>query len=165
LNIAQYGNAQHVEKMMGTFRTVSRVEDLAGTDAISVMSELDESVVVSDHRFEQRCEQKLYESRGVSCYQSFVDCLYFSTVYRYFYSPFNRSKASQDNKSVIAPNPAKFTCACGDDSVLEKSLPRAIYEGIDENIAVTKWRGEGMDLGIAVEGLIRASGCSVNAKE
>jgi hypothetical protein len=66
---------------------------------------------------------------------------------------------------VIAANSAKFICACCDDSVLEKSLPWAIYDGIDENIAVTKWRGERMDLGMAVEGLIRASGCSVNAKE
>jgi hypothetical protein len=52
LNIAQYGTAQHVEKLVGTFRTVSRVEDFTGADAISVMGELDESVVVSDHEFE-----------------------------------------------------------------------------------------------------------------
>jgi hypothetical protein len=77
LNIAQYGTAQHVEKMVGTFRTVNRVEDLAGADAISVMGELDESVVLSDHRFEQRCKQKLYESRGVSCYQELCRLLVF----------------------------------------------------------------------------------------
>jgi hypothetical protein len=79
----------------------------------------------------------------------FVDRLCFSTVDRYFDSPFNRSK-----DFVIAPNPAKFTCACCGDSVLEKSLPRAIYDGIDENTAVTKWQGERMDLGMAIEGLI-----------
>jgi hypothetical protein len=422
LNIAQYGTAQHVEKLVGTFRTVSRVEDFAGADAISVMGELDESVVVSDHEFEQRREQKLYESRGVSCYQDdegmwiikaklpaedggllvkvlqelgnnladsnlkdnepqedgknlsaerfsdykkdellsdqllgeellpkeerltfpqrradaltaiaesflaktagngekagfttlkgaercqlvlhvhhgragslkdggnsdakddvqldanldgrwlvpdtalrlacdaglqvveedavgnvlnigrrsriippamsralairdgccqfpgccetkfleghhikhwanggdtkldnlvtlcryhhrelhrgkfyisvkpeanklerFVDRLCFSTVDRYFDSPFNRSK-----DFVIAPNPAKFTCACCDDSVLKKSLPKPIYDGIDEKTAVTGWLGERMDLGMAVGGLISASGHSVNAKE
>lgn len=68
-NISQYGTAQHVEKLVGTFRTVSRVEDFAGSDAKSVMGELDESVVVTDDEFDQRREQKLYESRSVSCYQ------------------------------------------------------------------------------------------------
>jgi len=429
LNIAQYGTAQHVEKLVGTFRTVSRVEDFAGADAISVMGELDESVVVSDHKFEQRREQKRYESRGVSCYQDnenmwiikaklpaeeggllvklleelgnnladshlkanqppessdknsqnlsaerfseykkddlsgkkllnkalskkeqllpkeepltfpqrradalttiaesflaktadntefstlkgaercqlvlhvhhgragsirddassdakddvqldadldgrwlvpdtalrlacdaglqvveedavgnvlnigrrsriippamsralairdggcqfpgccetrfveghhikhwanggdtklenlvtlcryhhrelhrgkffisvkpesevlerFADRLCFSTVDRYFDSPFNRTE-----DFVIAPNPAKFTCACCDDSVLKKILPRAVYDGIDEKTAVTKWQGEGMDLGMAIEGLISASGYGVNGNK
>jgi len=41
---------------------------------------------------------------------------------------------------------------------LEASLPRAIYDGIDATTAVTKWLGEGMDLGLAVEGLLWASG-------
>jgi hypothetical protein len=36
-------------------------------------------------------------------------------------------------------------------------LPRAIYEGIDANTAVTKWAGERMDLGMAVEGLLSVS--------
>ena len=36
-------------------------------------------------------------------------------------------------------------------------LPRAIYEGIGPNTAVTKWAGELMDLGMAVEGLLRLS--------
>ncbi|MBL4796606.1 MAG: DUF222 domain-containing protein [Oleispira sp.] len=91
--------------------------------------------------------------------ERFVDRLCFSTVDRYFDSPFNRSK-----DFVIAPNPAKFTCACCDGSVLEKTLPRVVYDGIDENTAVTKWQGEQMDLGMAIEGLIRASGRSVNGK-
>jgi len=90
----------------------------------------------------------------------FVDRLCFSTVDRYFDSPFNRSK-----DFVIAPNPAKFTCACCDDSVLKKTLPRAVYDEIDEKTAVTKWLGERMDLGMAIEGLIRASGYNVNGKE
>jgi hypothetical protein len=59
---------------------------------------------------------------------------------------------------VIERNPVKFTCACCDDTVLQKSLPKIIYDGIDENTAVTKWLGERMDLGIAVEGLIDTSG-------
>jgi hypothetical protein len=92
--------------------------------------------------------------------ERFVDRLCFSTVDRYFDSPFNRSK-----DFVIAPNPAKFTCACCDDSVLKKTLPREIYDGIDENTAVTKWQGEGMDLGMAIESLISASGYSVNGKK
>ncbi|MEH6451103.1 MAG: DUF222 domain-containing protein [Oleispira sp.] len=92
--------------------------------------------------------------------ERFADRLCFSTVDRYFDSPFNRSK-----DFVIAPNPAKFTCACCDDSVLKKSLPKPIYDGIDEKTAVTGWLGERMDLGMAVGGLISASGHSVNAKE
>ena len=92
--------------------------------------------------------------------ERFLDRLCFSTVDRYFDSPFNHSK-----DFVIAPNPAKFTCACCDDSVLEKTLPRAIYDGIDEKTAVTKWLGEQMDLGMVIEGLIRASGYSVNGKK
>lgn len=58
---------------------------------------------------------------------------------------------------MIARNAAQFTCACCDDTVLQKSLPKAIYDGIDERTAVTKWQGERMDLGMAVEGLIGAS--------
>ena len=92
--------------------------------------------------------------------ERFADLLCFSTVDRYFDSPFNRSK-----DFVIAPNPARFTCACCDDSALKKTLPRAIYDGIDENTAVTKWQGEQMDLGMAIEGLISASGYGVNGKK
>ena len=92
--------------------------------------------------------------------ERFADRLCFSTVDRYFDSPFNRSE-----NFVIAPNPAKFTCACCDDSVLKKTLPGAVYDAIDQNTAVTKWQGEGMDLGMAIEGLIRASGGSVNGKK
>ncbi|MFT5118805.1 MAG: hypothetical protein ACI9NY_002347 [Kiritimatiellia bacterium] len=69
LDIAQYGTTQHVVKLAGAFRTVTRVEDFDGADAISVMGELDESVVVSEHELDLRREQTLYESRGVSCYQ------------------------------------------------------------------------------------------------
>jgi len=53
---------------------------------------------------------------------------------------------------VIAANPAKFTCACCDFSELEKALPNAI----NEKTAVTKWLGESMDLGMAIDGLLHA---------
>ena len=81
----------------------------------------------------------------------FVERLCFSKVDRYFDSPYNRSE-----DYVIAANPAKFTCACCDPSDLSKTLPRLIYNSIDEKTAVTKWAGEGMDLGMAVDGLLNA---------
>jgi hypothetical protein len=81
----------------------------------------------------------------------FVERLCFSKVDRYFDSPFNRSE-----DFVISANPAKFTCACCESSDLSKTLPRLIYNSIDENTAVTKWAGEGMDLGMAVDGLLSA---------
>jgi hypothetical protein len=77
----------------------------------------------------------------------FVERLCFSKVDRYFDSPFNRSE-----DFVISANPAKFTCACCDFSELEKSLP----SGIDEKTAVTKWAGESMDVGMAIDGLLSA---------
>ena len=84
----------------------------------------------------------------------FVERLCFSKVDRYFDAPFNRSK-----DFVIAANPAKFTCACCDDSALEasaleKAVPRTIFHAIDKNTAVTKWAGEAMDLGMAIDGLL-----------
>jgi hypothetical protein len=77
----------------------------------------------------------------------FVERLCFSKADRYFDAPFNRSE-----DFVIAANPAKFTCACCDFSELEKSLP----SGIDEKTAVTKWTGESMDVGMAIDGLLSA---------
>jgi hypothetical protein len=79
----------------------------------------------------------------------FVERLCFSKVDRYFDAPFNRSK-----DFVIAANPAKFTCACCESSDLSKTLPRLIYNSIDEKMAVTKWAGEGMDIGMAIDGLL-----------
>ena len=84
--------------------------------------------------------------------KSFVERLCFSKVDRYFNSPFNRTE-----DYVIAANPAKFTCAYCDSSDLSKTLPRLIYNSIDEKTAVTKWAGEGMDLGMAVDGLLNAT--------
>lgn len=86
----------------------------------------------------------------------FVERLCFSKVDRYFNTPFNRSE-----DFVIAANPAKFTCACCDNSALEaseleKAVPRTIFHAIDKNTAVTKWAGEGMDLGVAIDGLLSA---------
>lgn len=69
LDIAQYGTTEHVVKLAGAFRTVSRAEDFDGADAMSVMGELNDSVVVSEHELDLRREQTLYEARGVSCYQ------------------------------------------------------------------------------------------------
>ncbi|MBL4797044.1 MAG: DUF222 domain-containing protein [Oleispira sp.] len=77
----------------------------------------------------------------------FVERLCFSKVDRYFDSPFNRSE-----DFVIAANPAKFTCACCDPAKLEATLPHTI----DEKTAVTKWTGEGMDVGMAIDGLLSA---------
>lgn len=75
----------------------------------------------------------------------FVERLCFSKVDRYFDAPFNRSE-----DFVIAANPAKFTCACCDESKFEEALPSAI----DEKTAVTKWSGESMDIGMAIDGLL-----------
>lgn len=69
LGIAEYGTAEHVIKLVGAFRTVSRAEDFDGADAMSVIGEFNESVVVSEHELELRREQKLYDARDVSCYQ------------------------------------------------------------------------------------------------
>ena len=79
----------------------------------------------------------------------FAERLCFSKVDRYFDAPFSRTE-----DYVIAANPAKFTCACCDSSDLGKTLPRLIYNSIDEKTAVTKWTGENMDLEMAVDGLL-----------
>lgn len=74
----------------------------------------------------------------------------FSKVDRYFDAPFNRT-----DDYVIAANPAKFTCACYDG--LEQFMPKTIFHAIDKNTAVTKWAGEGMDIGMAIDGLLSAT--------
>lgn len=86
----------------------------------------------------------------------FAESLCFSKVDRYFDAPFSRSE-----NFVIAANPAKFTCACCDESVLdasvlEKALPSSIYHSIDEKTAATKWTGERMDMSMAIDGLLSA---------
>ncbi len=81
----------------------------------------------------------------------FAERLCFSTVDRYFDSPFSRSK-----DLVIAANPAKFTCACCDFSQFEKTFNEEVSEPITEKTAVTKWLGESMDLSMAVDGLLYA---------
>jgi len=89
--------------------------------------------------------------------ERFAERLCFSTVERYFDSPFSRSE-----DFVIAPNPAEFTCACCGFDELEKSLPRKIYDGITAKTAVTKWLGDKMDLEMAVDGMLAASGLGKN---
>ena len=69
LDIAQYGTAQHMEKLIGAFRTVSRIEEFDGAEAIRVMGEFDDSVIVSDQELDQKRAQLLYDSRDVCCYQ------------------------------------------------------------------------------------------------
>lgn len=88
--------------------------------------------------------------------ERFVERLCFSKVDRYFDAPFNRSEDFSNNQSVIAANPAKFTCACCDSTELGKNIPRLIYNAIDKKTAVTKWAGESMDLGMAIDGLLAA---------
>jgi len=82
----------------------------------------------------------------------FAERLCFSKVDRYFDAPFNKTK-----DFVIAANPAKFTCACCDSTELGKTIPRLIYNAIDEKTAVTKWTGESMDVGMAIDGLLAAN--------
>jgi hypothetical protein len=60
LNIAQYGTAQHVVKLVGAFRAVDRAETFAqGINGVN-----DDEV-----KQDRKVEQTLYESRGVFCYQ------------------------------------------------------------------------------------------------
>jgi hypothetical protein len=70
--------------------------------------------------------------------------------------PFNRAHNNKIDDQVIAANPAKLTCACCDSSELGKTIPRLIYNAIDEKTAVTKWAGESMGVGMAIDGLMRA---------
>ena len=81
----------------------------------------------------------------------FAERLCFSKVDRYFDAPYNRTE-----DYVIAANPAKFTCACCDPPELGKTIPRLIYDSIDKNTAITKWTGESMDVGMAIDGLLNA---------
>jgi hypothetical protein len=76
--------------------------------------------------------------------QRFAERLCFSKGDRYFDTPFNRTDG------------AKFTCACCDSTELGKTIPRTIYNAIDEKTAVTKWAGESMDIGMALDGLLNA---------
>jgi len=57
--------------------------------------------------------------------------------------------SSMDQRRML-PNPVEFSCACCGFDVLEKTLPPTI----DKNTAVTKWAGESMDLGMAIDGLL-----------
>jgi hypothetical protein len=85
------------------------------------------------------------ENKGSKEPQRFAHRLCFTEVDRY-------------HKKIIPPNPATFTCACHGFDEFDKSLPTAVYDGIYANTAVTKWCGERMDMGMAIDGLLRASG-------
>jgi len=74
----------------------------------------------------------------------FADRLCFSTV---------------DQRRML-PNPVKFSCACCGFDAFEKTLSDNGLQ-INANTAVTGWLGEGMDLGLAVQGLLWRSGREV----
>lgn len=87
----------------------------------------------------------------------FAQRLCFSKVEKYWKAPFN-----QKADTIIANNPAEFTCAhCQEyeqtedlkDS-LKQAIPKDIHQTINEKTAVTKWAGERMDLSMAIDGLL-----------
>jgi hypothetical protein len=84
--------------------------------------------------------------------------LCFSTMDDLSNSPINRFVKTGSSKHVIVANPATFTCASCDFSELEKRLADDVSEVITAQTAVTKWTGERMDLSMAVDGLLWASG-------
>ncbi len=100
--------------------------------------------------------------------QRFAERLCFSKVERYFDAPFNRASnirnINNDEESLIPANPATFTCACCDSSnqhknvadELAKIIPNAVFNSINANTAVTKWAGERLDVGMAIDGLLSA---------
>ena len=61
MDIAQYGTAQHVEKLVGTFRTVSHIADYEEST--------ENPKVIDDKKSDQKREEELHESRGLSYYQ------------------------------------------------------------------------------------------------
>ena len=100
----------------------------------------------------------------------FAERLCFSTVDQsriYKDSQMNKENWANKESVINTASSEKFRCAChadGGDNYkndeLGKALPEAIYYGIDKKTAVTKWLGERMDLGMAVDGLVRLSGRS-----
>jgi hypothetical protein len=89
----------------------------------------------------------------------FADRLCFTEVDRYHKAPFNPEYFTPEDldgeyHQIIPQNPASFTCACHGFNEFEKSLPRSVFNAIDAKTAVTKWCGERMDLGMAVDGLL-----------
>lgn len=87
----------------------------------------------------------------------FAQRLCFSKVEKYWKAPFN-----QKADTIIANNPAEFTCAhCQEyeqtedlkDS-LKQAIPKDIHQTINEKTAVTKWAGEQMDMNMTIDGLL-----------
>ena len=70
LNISQHGTTQHVDKLVGAFRKVSRCDDgLAGGLDGSLNNASDQAALLSALEEDRKREQVLYESRAVSYYQ------------------------------------------------------------------------------------------------
>ena len=87
----------------------------------------------------------------------FAQRLCFSKVEKYWKAPFN-----QKADTIIANNPAEFTCAhCQEyeqtedlkDS-LKQAIAKDIHQTINEKTAVTKWAGEQMDMSMTIDGLL-----------
>ena len=87
----------------------------------------------------------------------FAQRLCFSKVEKYWKAPFN-----QKADTIIANNPAEFTCAhCQEyeqtedlkDS-LKQAIAKDIHQTINEKTAVTKWAGERMDMSMTIDGLL-----------
>jgi hypothetical protein len=79
----------------------------------------------------------------------FAQRLCFSKVEKYWKAPFN-----QKADTIIANNPAEFTCAHCKSHELKDAIPEEIYKTINEKTAVTKWAGERMDMSMAIDGLL-----------
>jgi len=86
----------------------------------------------------------------------FAERLCFSKVDPYFNSPVRHIPNKDNNDQLIHANPAKFTCACCNNTDLAKAIPPAIYNAIDAKTAVTKWTGEFLDVSLAIDCLLSA---------
>ena len=87
----------------------------------------------------------------------FAQRLCFSKVEKYWKAPFN-----QKADTIIANNPAGFTCAhCLEyeqtedlKDTLKQAIAKDIHQTINEKTAVTKWAGEQMDMSMTIDGLL-----------
>jgi hypothetical protein len=87
----------------------------------------------------------------------FAQRLCFSKVEKYWKAPFN-----QKADTIIANNPAEFTCAhCQEyeqtedlKGSLKQAIAKDIHQTINEKTAVTKWAGERMDMSMTIDGLL-----------
>ena len=86
----------------------------------------------------------------------FAERLCFSKVDPYFNSPVRRISNKDNKDQRIHANPTQFSCAYCDHTDLAKAIPSAIYKAIDAKTAVTKWTGESLDVGLAIDCLLSA---------